>query len=82
MSTVEKFSPSIVIDGKVIHPPGWVYVLAYAVAGCEWAIKEVETPEFKAIVKQYRDERHNNEVLAEIDALEKRLAKLKASIIH
>lgn len=40
--------PSVLINGMTYYPPGWVYILAFALAGCQWAIdallKMEETP--------------------------------------
>lgn len=43
----ERFAPGVVIDGRRVEPPGWVWVLAFARAGCPWAVEKVlEDPEF------------------------------------
>ncbi len=48
----ESFAPSVVIDGRTVEPPGWMWVFAFALGGCSWAIKECESERFK---QQARD---------------------------
>jgi hypothetical protein len=59
---MEPIRPSVMIDGQTYYPPGWMYILAYAINGFEWAIKECEKPEFKAQVKAYLIEKISEEV--------------------
>lgn len=52
----EKFAPTVKMPGGgIVTPPGWVWVLAFALAGQEWAIEITKTKEFK--------EQYNGEVL-------------------
>lgn len=71
-----KFSPSVNVDGQTYTPPGWLWVLAFAVGGCEWAIAETETPEFKAQMRKWQDTRRAIDVDNEIAVMEKRLEQL------
>ncbi len=40
---MENIKPSVIIDGQTYYPPGWVYILAFAMAGCQWAIDDIAT---------------------------------------
>lgn len=40
---IEHISPSVIIRGQTYYPPGWVWVVAFAIHGCQWAIDEVES---------------------------------------
>lgn len=51
MSNVEHIKPGVVIDGKTVYPAGYVWVLAFAFGGCQWAIDEANKPEFREMVK-------------------------------
>ncbi len=47
----ETFSPTVLIkdeygDERTVTPPGWVWILAFAMAGCQWAIDEIESGKF------------------------------------
>jgi hypothetical protein len=44
----EHFAPTVLIDGRTLQPQGWMWVLSFALAGCEWADEEMKKPEFKA----------------------------------
>ena len=58
MSNKESFAPGVVVPGYgTVHPPGWMWVLGFALGGCEWAIKEANTEEFREIARKwYRDQ--------------------------
>jgi len=53
MNKIESFAPTVLIDGKTITPPGWMWVFAFAIGGCEWAIRECDTEKFKTQVRQW-----------------------------
>ena len=48
---MEKFAPAINVNGETITPKGYEWIMAFALRGCEWAIKEASKPEFFAIVR-------------------------------
>lgn len=52
MATLEKIRPGIVVnDGygeSTIYPTGPEYILAFALAGCQWAIDEIESGRLQA----------------------------------
>ena len=59
----ESFAPSVVIGGRTVEPPGWMWVFAFALAGCSWAIKECEPESFKDAARGWlraRDRHHLN----------------------
>jgi hypothetical protein len=84
---VERFAPTVVMDGRTVTPEGWMWVLGFALGGCEWAIKEANTESFKKMVRERLVIRSINsykrgiqqklddikEFQAEIDRLEKML---------
>jgi hypothetical protein len=48
----ESFAPSVrMSNGNIITPPGWVWILAFAIGGCEWAVREASKPEFRERIK-------------------------------
>jgi hypothetical protein len=50
---MEKIQPSVLLpNGQTVTPPGWMWVLAFALRGVPWAIEEADKPEFRAIVKE------------------------------
>jgi len=58
----ESSSPSVVVPGIGTYtPPGWMWVLWFALGGCEWAIKEAGTEEFREIAREwYRQQKIDN----------------------
>jgi len=48
---MQHFATSVNVDGETITPKGYVWVLGFALAGCEWAIKKASTPEFLSMVR-------------------------------
>lgn len=38
---IESFSPGVVIDGRTYYPAGWMWLLAFSRAGCEWAERQI-----------------------------------------
>lgn len=78
MSEVKTFSPTVVVDGQVVTPTGWMWVVALAMGGCEWAIEEADKPEFKAQIRAFLEDQKQIQIDAQIADLEQRLANLKA----
>jgi hypothetical protein len=40
------FAPILLVDGETVTPEGWMWVLAFALGGAQWAIDECQKPEF------------------------------------
>jgi len=64
---VEKLSPKIIIKdyyGNPVdyEPEGWMWILAFALHGCEWAVKEAESEKFKDLMDfvRYKKELEDN----------------------
>lgn len=74
------FVPSVVLDGRTLTPTGWMWVISFALAGCEWAVAEASRPEFRAQVGDWMRERKRIEAEQEIEALEQRMANIRASM--
>ena len=64
----KSFNPSVRVwhgypinEYETYTPPGWMWVLAFALRGVEWAIEEADTPKFKEIIREYyrQEEREN-----------------------
>lgn len=77
---MERFAPTVQIDGKTYTPDGWMWIMGFAIGGCEWAIRETEKPEFQQAVRDYLEEEHNQNIrdciqdrLKEIERLEEEL---------
>lgn len=81
MSTTERFAPTIVIDGRTVQPAGWMWVLGFALAGVPWAIKEAETPEFKARAAEWRRANRNAEIEERIALHEAQIARLRSQLL-
>lgn len=43
-AAAETIRPSVLMpDGTTVYPPGWMYVMAFALRGVPWAVREVES---------------------------------------
>jgi hypothetical protein len=69
--------PGVVIDGQTYYPPGWMYVLAFALKGVPWAIKECEKEGFKETIKQHLRNEKNKEITESIEYHLQEIEKLK-----
>jgi hypothetical protein len=74
---MESFAPSILIGNITYIPPGWMWVLAFAKVGCEWAIEECESKNFKEQIKEYK----NQQIKESIDHHLKEISRLKAELL-
>jgi hypothetical protein len=59
--------PSVMIDGKRVEVPGFMFVLAFALRGIRWAIEEADKPEFREQVKEWIRNQHNKKIEEEIN---------------
>ena len=75
---VDRFSPSVMLDGRAVTPTGWMWVVGFALAGCEWAVEEASKPDFQEALSNWMRERKRVEAEEEIAALEKRIADIRA----
>ena len=48
---MECFAPAIKINRETITPKGYVWILGFALAGCDWAIEKANDPEFLAMIR-------------------------------
>jgi hypothetical protein len=77
---VTRFAPTIMLDGREVQPAGWVWVLAFALAGVPWAIAEAETAEFRSRCADAMRAMSDAEAQAEIASIEQRIARIKARL--
>ena len=78
---MKSFAPGVVINGKTVYPPGWVWQLSFALAGCEWAIKRCETNEWREGVRKYYTDQRNTEIERTIAYYENELIRLKKDLL-
>ena len=77
---MEKFAPSITVDGETVTPKGYVWVLGFALAGCEWALKEANTPEFLKMVRADLTDEKIKRLESLIEGHKQRILELKSAI--
>lgn len=51
MNKESSFAPTLMVDGITITPKGYIWILGFALHGCEWAIKEASKPEFLEMIR-------------------------------
>ena len=74
------FAPGVMLDGRRVTPTGWMWVLGFALAGCEWAVIAANKPEFRETVANWMRDRKRAEADQEIAALEQRISSIRASM--
>ncbi len=79
---MEKFAPTIVVDGETVTPEPWMWILGYALAGVDWAVKEVRSPKYnlRSKIDDYNKRKQTHFAKIEIEYLECELAKYKAML--
>ena len=77
----ESFAPSVNVPGYgTVTPPGWMWVLGFAIGGCEWAIKEAGTEEFRIQVRKWYREQDMIRTEAYVVDLEKKLCRARLAL--
>jgi len=74
---MSNFAPTVMVDGRVVTPQGWMWVVGLALAGCEWAVVEASKPDFREQVASWLLTEQRAKALQEIAALEQRIASIK-----
>ncbi len=77
----ESFSPAVNIPGVgTVTPPGWMWVLSFAIGGCEWAIKEAGTEEFRNRARQWYREQKMTRMENYVIHLEEKLCQARIAL--
>lgn len=68
---VETFAPTVNVDGQTVTPEGWMWILAYGLAGIPWALETIKDPTFdlKGKIEAYnahQQELRNDEAIARL----------------
>lgn len=76
-----RFAPTVAMPGGgTVTPEGWMWVLGFALAGCEWAIEAAERDNLHERAMDYRRRQRIYWQRREVDDLEARLAALEARL--
>ena len=76
----EYITPGVMLDGVRYEPPGWMWILGFALGGCDWAIRKADTPEFREGVREWLREHGREDLRQEIVKAESRIAELKEEL--
>jgi len=71
------FAPSVMIGGEAVTPKGYHWILAFALAGCEWAIKKADDPNFREMIRADLKEESDLKIHKLIADYEARISDLK-----
>lgn len=74
------FAPSVIIDGDSYTPPGWMWVLGFALGGVEWALRESDTQEFRETVRAWTAKQKCLKLERQIAHYEQCLTKLRQEL--
>jgi len=77
---IEHFAPTAVVDGRTVTPPGWMWIFAFAINGCKWAIQTADTEEFKETVRTWLKDRKNHHLQGSIEYHQKEIERLKKEL--
>ena len=80
MADTESFAPTVNVDGKTVTPAGWMWQWAFAINGCDWAIKIVSTEEWKNTVRLWYAEREAYYAANAMTEQQERLDKARAEM--
>lgn len=78
---LKNFAPTINIAGKTITPKGYEWILGFAFAGCEWAIKKAREPEFLEDIRADLRREKRSQLKFEIERYEIKIAELKDQLL-
>ena len=73
----KSFAPSIIVDGVRVTPKGFEWVLGFALAGCDWAIKKADTPEFRQQIREHLEQENKDKIDRQIAHYEQKIANLR-----
>lgn len=75
------FAPTVVVPGYgTVQPEGWMWVLGFAMAGCEWAIEAAERDGLQQKAMEYQRRQRIYWQEGEIRELEARLAQARKQL--
>jgi hypothetical protein len=80
MAETTSFNPGVVIDGVTYHPPGWMWVLAFASREIDWAVEATREPEFALTVSRWRHDQKVHELEQRISQSREHLAALESEL--
>jgi hypothetical protein len=63
------FAPGVMVGGTRVEPPGWMWILGFALARCDWALDEIRKPEVRSEIVAARKTMTDIVLAAEIDEL-------------
>ncbi len=82
----KSFAPRIKVSDQYgtydIAPRGWQWILGFALAGCEWAIREADTKEFREIIRKDLEKTYKENLEAKIKEVELNLTQLKDEYLN
>lgn len=77
------FAPTVVMPGGgTVTPEGWMWVLGFAMAGCEWAIEAAERDGLQQKAMDYQRRQRIYWQEGEIRELEARLAQARKQLAY
>lgn len=77
---IKMIRPGVVVDGQTIYPPNWLWQLAFAIAGCGWAIEACETNDWKERVREHFVQQERSRLERQIAYYENTLQQLREEL--
>ncbi len=76
----ERFAPTALVNGITVTPPGWMWIFAFAINGCKWAIETASTEEFKETIRTWLKDKKNYHIQGSIEYHQREIARLKKEL--
>ncbi len=74
------FAPTVVLDGRVVTPAGWMWVFALAMNGVPWAVELCDDPvyDMRGKIRAHLNECEAHEIEQRLAYCEAEMKRLKA----
>lgn len=77
---MESFAPTIHVNDETVTPKGYVWILGFSLAGCDWALEKANKPEFREMVKADLKKEKVIELEKAIERYESRINEIRSEI--
>ncbi len=76
----KRFAPTVLVDELTVTPPEWMWIFAFAINECKWAIETVSTEEFKETIRTWLKDRDNCHIREAIEDHQREIEELKKEL--
>ncbi len=77
---MRNFAPTIQVEGRTVTPKGYEWVLGFALAGCDWAIKQASDPGFLEMIRADLKQEAVEKLEMLIEQYERKVLEMKSDL--